>query len=64
MNEMQRKHDILTKTVAKLNDYYEANLKYNSVHDMAQQVKDFAKQLEGKANSLDVKKLIPRISKF
>lgn len=50
-------------TLSKLDTYYENNLKFNSVSQMAQIIKDLDHKLEGKANMLELKKIMPRLRK-
>ena len=64
LNDLNKKYDTLNVVLVKLNEYYEGNLKLNSVNQMAHAIKAFEEKLEGKANTLDVKKLIPRIRKY
>ena len=61
MNDLVKKFETLRITVMKLNEYYDNNLKYHSVNQMANQLRDLETKLEGKANSLELKKIIPRI---
>lgn len=59
---MERKIELLHKTISKFSEYYDNNnLKHHQVIQIVQQVKEIEKSLEGKANSIDVKKLVPRI---
>lgn len=63
LNEMNKTVDNMKETLAKLNEYYDANLRFNSVQQMAKTINELEAKLERKANSVDVKKFIPRISK-
>ena len=64
INDLDKKLESMLLKVNKLNEYYDHNnLKHNSVQQIATLVSQFEKQLEGKANSLDFKKLVPRIRK-
>ncbi|CDW74029.1 UNKNOWN [Stylonychia lemnae] len=62
--ELFERHNINDKIVGRINDYYETNLKVVSVRGLGEQIKEFEKQLENKANILDVKKLVSSIRIF
>eukprot|EP00347_Sterkiella_histriomuscorum_P011345 403372808 len=61
IKELYERHQINDRIVGKINEYYESNLRVISVRGLGEQIKDFEKQLEGKANNLEVKKLISSI---
>jgi hypothetical protein len=61
MNELIKKIETMRITVMKLNEYYDNNLKFHSVSQMAGALKEMESKLEGKANGLDLKKIVPRI---
>jgi hypothetical protein len=61
MNELIKKIETMRITVMKLNEYYDNNLKFHSVSQMAGTLKEMESKLEGKANGLELKKIVPRI---
>ena len=62
MNDLNSKLDDLHRIVKKLDTYYDHNnLKITSVLDLSQKLDSLERALDQKANSLDLKKLIPRV---
>ena len=61
---MNKKIDTMKQVLNKLETYYENNLKFNSVAQMAWMIKEIDSKLEGKANALELKKIMPRLRKI
>lgn len=64
INELTKKVDTIRLITNKLNDYYENNLKYNSVAEMANSIKDLYHKLESRAPILELKKVQSRLRKY
>eukprot|EP00347_Sterkiella_histriomuscorum_P002416 403368240 len=65
LNELERKFEVVHKMSSKFNDYYDSNhLRIHSIAEFVQRIENLEKLLESKANSLDVKKLIPVINEL
>ena len=64
IKELGERSNVSEKTLLKINDYYESNLKQISVKTLSETVKELEKDVETKANLLEVKKLIASIRKF
>ncbi len=63
MKERGERSGVYEKMVTKINDYYETNLRVISVRGLGEQIREMERQLEQKANILEVKKLLSSISK-
>ncbi|CDW71276.1 UNKNOWN [Stylonychia lemnae] len=62
LNELERKLDIVHKMASKFNDYYDSNhLRINSVQEIVIKLESMEKAIDQKANSLDLKKIMPII---
>lgn len=61
---MSERSSIYEKMITKINDYYETNLRVISVRGLGEQMREMERQLEQKANILEVKKLLSSISKY
>jgi hypothetical protein len=61
MNDLLKKIEAIRISTLKINEYYENNLKFNSVSFMATQIKALEEKVDGKANMLEIKKLAPRV---
>ena len=61
IKELLERASTSERTLLKINDYYELNLRAISVRNLGEQLKEFDKILEGKASVLEVKKLVAAI---
>ena len=61
MKTMRAKIESMQSLLDKIDNYYEKHLKSNDVTNIAQIVAKMERTLEIKANTLDVKKLLPMI---
>ena len=61
MKTMRAKVESMQSLLDKIDNYYEKHLKSNDVTNIAQIVAKMERTLEIKANTLDVKKLLPMI---